>query len=200
MIKVEAEVCAKITRSAIVKESASGETFLSFIVSLPVKGRDGSKKDLSITVTRDGGRAEKLAFVENRRVRIQGVMFIRKKSGNVYWNLRAKSCDIENSNKDDLIEGIMDFRGRVGKKGVEEKKNKRGETYKTFSAFSSEKDGESLEFMWVNFIYFDPKEGEDFLDANRYVKITGPLRLDIFRDGISLGCQVAGIEEWILEH
>lgn len=199
MIKAEVEVCAKITRAAVVKESSNGTTFLSFGITIPIKGRDGNKKDLFISVSTDGGKAEKSAFVENRRVKILGHLLVRKKAGAIYYNLRADGgCEIVKSSEDDCLEGTLEFRGKIGKKGVEVRTDKKGGKYKLFSAFSSEKDGDNVEFIWVNFLYFNPKEDEPFLAANKYVKISGPLQIGVFHDDISLECQVSCAEEWTL--
>lgn len=200
MIKFEVEVCAKITRAAIVKNTAEGGTFVSFGVTLPIEGRDHSKKDMEIGVTIDGGKAEKAAYTIGRRVRVLGTMTVRKKSGRTFYNLRGDGgCELTKTTEPDSIEGSVEFRGKIGKNGVEERVDKKGNPFKSFSAFSSEKDGDAIEFTWVRFLYFNCKENEDFLQANTYVEVKGQLQLGVFRDDISIDCRVEEASPWELK-
>lgn len=199
MIKCEVEVCAKITRAASVKETKDGNTFLSFGVQLPVVGRDGSKKDLDIGVSVNGGKGEKSIYAAGRKVNLSGILTIHKKNDNIYFNLRADDgAEVCKSSDESKIDGSMEFLGKIGKKGVEIHTDKKGNTFKTFSAFSSDKNGDKTEFTWVRFLYFEPKDGEDFLKENTYVKVNGKLQLGVFHDNVSLDCVVEEVSPWEL--
>ena len=199
MIKCNLTVCAAISRAASVKNGKEGNTFLSFNVKVPVEGRDGSKKELEMSVSLDGDKSKASVFSAGRRVNLSGVLTIRKKGGKVYYNFRADSAELANSKSESSIEGTMEFRGKIGKKGVEEKTDKNGDVYKAFSAFSTDKDGDKAEFTWVRFLYFNPKDDEDFLQANTYVEVKGDLQLGVFKDDISIDCRVSEVTPWVLE-
>ncbi len=199
MIKSNVNVCAAINRAASVKNGKDGNSFLTFGIKIPVEGRDGSKKDLEISVSLDGDKSKASVFAAGRRININGTLTIRKKGGKTYFNLRADSAELANSKSDNLIEGTMDFRGKIGKKGVEEKTDQKGKSFKAFSAFSSDKDGDNVEFTWVRFLYFNPKDGEDFLQANTYVEVKGDLQLGVYKNEISIDCRVSEVAPWVLE-
>lgn len=198
MIKCDLNVCAAINRAAAVKQGKDGNSFLSFGIKIPVEGRDGAKKDLDVSVSLDGDKSKASVFAVGRRVKLSGVMTVRKRDGKTWFNLRADSAELANSKDGDLIEGTMEFRGKIGKKGVEENKDKKENLYKAFSAFSTDKDGDKAEFTWVRFLYFNPKEGEDFLQANAYIEAKGDLQLGVFKDEVSLDCRVSEVSQWIL--
>lgn len=198
MIKCDLSLCAVITRAASVKTGKDNNPFLSFSVKCPIEGRDNAKKDLEISVSVDGDKSKSSIFAAGRRVKLSGSMSVRKRDGKVYYNLRAESAELANSKDEDKIEGTMEFRGKIGKRGVEEKLDKKDNTYKVFSAFSTDKEGDKAEFTWVRFLYFNPKEGEDFLQANTYVEVTGDLQLGVFKDDISIDCRVSEVKPWVL--
>ena len=198
MIKCNVSACAAINRAASVK-NVKDNSFLTFGIKVPVEGRDGSKKDLEISVSIDGDKSKASVYAVGRRLNISGTMTVRKKGGKTYFNLRADSADLANSKSENFIEGTMEFRGKIGKKGVEVKTDKKEKTYKAFSAFSSDKDGDNVEFTWVRFLYFNPKDGEDFLQANTYVECKGDLQLGVYKDEISLDCRVSEVAPWELE-
>lgn len=198
MIKCNVSACAAINRAASVK-NVKDNSFLTFGIKIPVEGRDGSKKDLEISVSVDGDKSKASVYAVGRRLNINGTMTVRKKGGKTYFNLRADSAELANSKSENFIEGTMEFRGKIGKKGVEVKTDKKEKTYKAFSAFSSDKDGDNVEFTWVRFLYFNPKDGEDFLQANTYVECKGDLQLGVYKDEISLDCRVSEVAPWELE-
>lgn len=200
MIKCEVEVCATITRAASIKETKDGKSFLSFGVQLPIVGKDGARKDLELGVSVDGGKGEKSNYTVGRKVNLLGILTIRKKDGTTYFNLRANGgAEVCKSSEASKIEGSMEFMGKIGKNGVETHTNKKGSEYKTFSAFSCDKYDDKAEFTWVRFFYFKPKDGEDFLKDNTYVKVKGKLQFGVFRDNVSLDCVVEEVSPWELK-
>ena len=197
MIKCQINVCAVISRNASVIEK-DGQEFFVFGIKVPVKGRDGEQKDLEISVSNDGGKGKAASFTTGRRVAVKGVLTVRKKGGKTYYNLRSDGdAELTKSSAEDNIEGKMDFIGKIGKNGVSTKSDKNEKPFKTFSAFSSDKDGDKAEFTWVSFMYFEPKDDEFFLAANKYVHVKGTLQLGIYKDDVSLQCRVSDIEEYI---
>lgn len=199
MIKCNVSVCGKINRSAVAKKSKTGEDFISFGITIPVKDRNDKKKDFEISVSANGDRNNTSVYSTGRKVSIDGTLTIVKKNNRLYLNLRCDNLDLVKSTEPERIEGTMDFKGKIGKNGVEEKEDKKGNTYKVFSAFASDKDGEQREFTWVRFLYFKPKDNEDFLQAGRYIQAEGDMQLGLFNDELSLECRVSSVSEWHLE-
>lgn len=197
MIKCEVNVCAVITRNASVM-SMDGKEFFVFGIKIPVKDRKGDVKDLEISVSNDGGKGKAAMFTTGRRVAIKGVLSLRKKGDKLFWNLRSEGdVELTKTTAEDNIEGKMEFVGKVGKNGVSMKSDKNGKNYKTFSAFSTDKDGDKADFTWVSFMYFEPKEDESFLAANKYVHIKGTLQLGVYKDEVSLQCLVNEVSEYV---
>lgn len=197
MIKCEVNVCAVITHNAAVKEK-DGKEFFVFSVKLPVKDRKGDVKDLEISVSNDGGKGKAALFTTGRRVSIKGTLSLRKKGDKLFWNLRSDGdVELTKTTAEDNIEGKMEFIGKIGKNGVSTKSDKNGKNFKTFSAFSTDKDGDKADFTWVSFMYFDPKENEDFLTANKYVHIKGTMQLGVYKEQVSLQCLASEISEYV---
>ena len=197
MIRCELTACAVITRSASVKAGKDDAQFVSFGITVPVVGRNGEKKNLEVGVTVDGGKDVAAVYTNGRRVNILGILNIVKRNGKVFFNLRADGgVELTKSTDPDKFEGKMEFKGKIGKKGVDEKKDKKDNVFKSFSAFSSDRDGDKTEFTWVRFLYFNPKEGEDFLQPNAYIQAKGELQLGVFKDEISLDCRLEEVSPW----
>lgn len=199
MIKCNVNVCAVIYRSAEPKQNG-GDEFFTFGIRVPVTGRNGEKKDLEISVSNDGGKGKAALYTQGKRVAIKGVMMLRKKNGRTYYNLRSEGdAELTNSKAEDRIEGTMEFRGKTGKDDIEIKNDKNGNPYKSFSAFSRDKEGENAEFTWVNFMYFNPKEGEDFIAPGKYISVKGDLQLNVYKEEVRLSCRVSEIAPWEME-
>ena len=200
MIKCNVSCCAVVSRSASLKEGKNGEKFIAFSVKYPVTGRDGEKKELEISVSMDGGKTVAASITTGRRVNIVGTMYMKKRDGKLYFNIRAtEGVDITKSTEADRMEGTVDFRGKIGKKGVEVKKDKNDKEFKTFSAFSSDKNGEKVDFTWMRFLYFNPKDGEDFLKESAYIEAQGELQLGVFKDEITLDCRLSEVKPWEMQ-
>ena len=200
MIRCELTACAVITRSASVKAGKDDTQFVSFGITYPVVGRNGEKKNLEVSVTVDGGKDVAAIYTNGRRVNILGILNIVKRNGKVFFNLRADGgVELTKSTDPDKFEGKMEFKGKIGKKGIDEKKDKKDNVFKSFSAFSSDRDGDKTEFTWVRFLYFNPKEGEDFLQPNADIQAKGELQLGVFKDEISLDCRLEEVSPWELK-
>lgn len=201
MIKfIVSEVCGVINSAAEVKKAKDEKEFLSFGVKLTVQDRNGSTAEINISVSVDGGKGDKSAYTTRKRVRATGVINVRKRDGIQYYNLRADKVDFVSTSEPDKIEGTMEFQGKVDRRGIDKHNDKKGNPYKAFSAFSSEKVAEDkYESVWVRFLYFNPKDGEDFLQANAYVKCSGDLRMGVYRDAISLECLLKEVSPWVLD-
>ena len=97
------------------------------------------------------------------------------------------------SNKD-AIDGTIEFKGTVGK-GVDEKTDKKGGKYVSFSAYSTEKSGDALQFTWVRFIKFDYVK-DAFLEPKAKIHATGKLSVSAYNGRIDLDCRLDEIKPW----
>lgn len=201
MIKSEVTACGLITRAAELKKTEKGETFIMFSMKLDLKGRDGSTYPLYISVTADGGESDIIQYKQGKKVTVLGNLHFRKKGDKLYFNLRADGgVELSDSGKEEKIEGKMEFKGKIGSKGVGSHLDKKNRTYKTFSAFSQSKDGENSEFLWFRFMFFNPKaEDVAILAAGKYVDIVGDLQLSSYNSKLSLDCRVSSVKEWVLK-
>lgn len=200
MIKCEISACKVITRSASVKNGKDGNQFVSFGITVPAEGRNGEKLNIDVSVTVDGGKDIAAIYTSGRRVNILGNLMIVKRGGKIYHNLRADGgVELAKSTDADKFEGTMFFKGKIGKKGVEERVDQKGNPFKVFSAFSTDKDGDNIEFTWVRFLYFNPKSDESFLQCNAYVECKGDLQLGVYKDSESLSSRISEVKPWVLK-
>ena len=197
MIKSNLKVCATINRAASVKKDKKGASYLSYGVQLPVSGKNGETQTLVINVIMAPSKGSVSDLTVGRRVALEGEMAIHKHGGKLSCYLRPERVEfVENGS--DSIEGTLEFRGKLGKKEVELKEDKNGNIYMVFSAFSTDKTKDKPEFTWVSFLYFDPKDGEDFLKPGTYIDAKGTLQLGVYHDAVTLDCLVDEVKPWIL--
>ena len=197
MIKSNLKVCAVINRAASVKKDKKGASYLSYGVQLPVSGKNGESQTLVINVMMAPSKGSVSDLTVGRRVALEGEMAIHKHGGKLSCYLRPESVNLV-ENGSDSIEGTLEFRGKLGKKEVELKEDKNGNIYMVFSAFSTDKTKDKPEFTWVSFLYFDPKDGEDFLKPGTYIDAKGTLQLGVYHDAVTLDCLVDEVKPWIL--
>ena len=202
MIKCDVTLCALIDRQAQVKQGKDGQSFVSFGVKVPVGGRDGAHSDMSVSVSVDGDKGKASVYTTGRRVQVKGTLTPRKKGDNIYFNLRADSVELVKSTEADAIEGDMHFQGKIGKDrngkpAVDNRTDKKGNPFQTFSAYSSEKEGDNREYLWVRFLNFAPNN-EDFVKAEAFVEVNGQLQLGVYNNKLDIGCRVKDIRPWII--
>ena len=197
MIKSNLKVCATINRAASVKKDKKGASYLSYGVQLPVSGKNGETQILVINVMMAPSKGSVSDLTVGRRVALEGEMAIHKHGGKLSCYLRPERVELV-ENGSDSIEGTLEFRGKLGKKDVELKEDKNGNIYMVFSAFSTDKTKDKPEFTWVSFLYFDPKDGEDFLKPGTYIDAKGTLQLGVYQDAVTLDCLVDEVKPWIL--
>lgn len=204
MIKCEVtKLCAVIDRQAQVKQGKDGRSFLSFVVKQTITGRDGSKAVISVTVSVNGDESQAGVYYTGRRVLMSGTLTPRKKGDTVFFNLRAEQVEFVSNAEDDTIEGDMHFQGktgkdRPGKPAVEQRTDKKGNTFLTFPAYSSERDGEGREYLWVRFLDFSP-ENSDFVQAGTFIDVKGTLQIGVYNNKPDFCCIVREIQPWVVK-
>ena len=148
MIKSNLKVCATINRAASVKKDKKGTSYLSYGVQLPVSGKNGETQNLVINVMMAPSKGNASDLTVGRRVKLEGEMTIHKYGGKLCCDLRPESVELADG-ASDSIEGILEFRGKLGKKDVELKEDKNGNIYMVFSAFSIDKTKDKPEFTFT---------------------------------------------------
>ena len=199
MIKCSVTACGKINRSAQLKTSHDGEEFISFGIVIPIADRKGKTKQFEFSVSVNGEKKDISKYSVGKRASINGTLNIVKRNDRLFLNLRADDVTIVKASEPDAINGSLEFKGKIGKNGVQENTDKNGNPYKTFSAFSIDKNGEDAEFTWVQFLYFRPKEGEDFLQKDTYIEAVGDLQLGLYKDNLSIECRLTNVSPWELK-
>jgi len=198
MIKIEElKVCATINRAASVKKDKKGASYLSYGVKLPISGKNGETQELFINVMMAPSKGNVSDLTVGRRVNLTGEMSIQKHNGKICCYLRPESVELANDGTD-AIEGVLSFRGKLGKKDVELKEDKNGKIFLVFSAFSVDKTKDVAEFTWVSFLYFDP-QNEEFLKPGTYIDAKGQVQFGVYNDAITLDCRVSEVKPWELD-
>lgn len=199
MIKIEdVELCGTITRSACVKQTKDGASFLSMTVKVLIKSRDNmGTQELYVNVSFDGNKSTCSSYAENRKVLLNGSIWVNKVGEKTYYNMRADTSRLVKSTTEDQIVGKMVFRGRVSKNGVKVMTNKSGKEYYLFSAYSSERRDDNFTYTWVHFIYFGESDPE-VLAPDKYIEVNAQLQFRIYKDELRLEGVAEDIAEWSL--
>lgn len=196
MIKVQATINGVISKSATVRTASDGKKFIGFPVKLIVPGSRNNMpgKELTVSVSKDGDESELPAFAAGTRIEATGTLTFRKTSDNLFFNFHADTVVLCPESDKDAIEGTLEFKGTVGK-GVDEKTDKKGGKYVSFSAYSTEKSGDALQFTWVRFIKFNYVK-EAFLEPKMKIHATGKLTVSAYNGRIDLDCRLEEIKPW----
>ena len=154
MIKCNVTVCGTISRTAQMRTGKEGKPFMSLGINVVIPAKSGINKTVEISVAKDGGSQEELAnYPVGNRVEVVGTLTFHKKGEAFYLNLSATGINTFSAGSEDSIKGDIEFRGTLGNK-IEEKKDKKGNPFCVFSAFSSEKNGENYDYTWIRFLQF----------------------------------------------
>lgn len=197
MIKCNVTACGIISNSAVEKQSKEGTPFLSFSITIPVAGSDGSGAEIQVFVSAPGNKDTAGQYSTGRRVRVNGTLFIRRFDDRTYYNLRTDGdIEIVKSTEPDALTGSVEFKGKI-KDEIKERTNKNGRQFQTFSAVSQDKDGEKVGWLWVRFLVPTPVH-QDFFKPDAYVKVTGELQLHVYQGNVNIECRMGSIEPWEL--
>lgn len=195
MIKCNVTINGTVSRAATVRTNSEGQTFICFSVKTTIPAKSGAAKQVEISVSKDGDETDTARYAVGARVEMQGTLTFRKRGDNLYLNFHADAVDSVPASDKDSIAGDIEFRGTIGKQ-VEEKTDKKGGKYLVFSAFSTEKDGETFAFTWVRFIRFST-EREAFLIPKSRIFAKGKLELSSYLDKLNISCRVEELSEWV---
>ena len=195
MIKCNVTVSGTICRTAQVRNSKDGKPFITFGLTVVIPSKNGINKNIEISVAKDGQASSEVATYEvGKRAKISGVLIFHKRGNNLYWNLSCSNIDFDSVSSTDEIKGTMEFTGTAGK-DIETKKDKKGNPYLSFSAYSSEKDGDNFAYTWVRFRHFGVS-APDWLQPKSKVQAKGEAEFTIFNDRIDMTCLIQELKAW----
>lgn len=195
MIKCEVSVCGTINKEAIIRTNKDGKSFMSFAMNIVLPTTSGSKV-IDVSVLCDNDRNYDLSkFCVGTRLNISGTLLFKKRGDNLYLNLYAEGFEFENVAAIDSIKGSMQFRGKLGKT-IEEKTDKKGNKYHTFSGVSSEKVSDGFEYIWVSFFDFS-QVLNDAIKPETKVEIAGSLDLSFYKDKLTISSRVKNISQYV---
>lgn len=195
MIKCEVSVCGTINKEAIIRTNKDGKSFMSFAMNIVLPTTSGSKV-VEVSVLRDCDMNDDVSrFGIGTRLNANGTMLPKKRGENLYLNLYAEGFEFENVAAIDSIKGNLQFRGKLGKT-VEERTDKKGNKYHTYSGVSSEKVSDGFEYIWVSFFDFS-EVLDDAVKPETKVEISGSLDLSFFKDKLTISSRVKSVNQYM---
>jgi len=201
MIKCNVTVCGTLSRSAVMRTNKEGKPFQTFGINVVIPASVGINKTIEISIAKDGDDDLSMLTIGSR-IEVTGVLTFHKKEENLWFNLSATGINSFNAGDKDSITGDMEFRGTLGKKPIDAKNDKKGNPFKVFSGYSSERisaatDTEEAKyaFIWVRFVQFNAKDS-DWLAPSVGVDVKGDMDITVYNDNISLGCRVKELAQW----
>lgn len=196
MIKCNVTACGIISNSAVEKQSKEGTPFISFSITIPIAGCDGSGAELQIFVSAPGNKETAGQYSTGRKIRVSGTLFVRRLEDRTYYNLRTdEKIEFVKSTEKDALTGSIEFWGKI-KDEIKERTNKNGNKFQTFSGVSQDRDGEKLGWIWVRFLVPTPIN-QDFFKPDAYVAVKGELQLYVYQANVNIECRTNSIEPWV---
>lgn len=195
MIKCEVSVCGTINKEAIIRTNKDGKSFMSFAMNIVLPTTSGSKV-LDVSVLCDCEKNNDVSkFCVGTRLNASGTLLFKKRGENLYLNLYAEGFEFENVAAIDSIKGSMLFRGKLGKT-IEEKTDKKGNKYRTFSGVSSEKVSDGFEYIWFSFFDFS-QVLDDAIKPETKVEIAGTLDLSFFKEKLTISSRIKSVSPYV---
>ena len=168
---------------------------MSFAMNIVLPTTSGIKV-IEVSVLCDSDKSYDISkFCVGTRLNISGTLLFKKRGENLYLNLYAEGFEFENVAAIDSIKGSMQFRGKLGKT-IEEKTDKKGNKYHTFSGVSSEKVSDGFEYIWVSFFDFS-QVLNDAIKPETKVEIAGSLDLSFYKDKLTISSRVKNISQYV---
>lgn len=193
MIKCNVKVCGIINRTASVKQTADGKSFVAFGLSVDVPSAKGDAVPVIISVAAEN--ADVAALTQGRRVSIEGVLKIKGAAEKrTYFNLSADNIEIDPV-AESGITGEMEFRGVVCK-DIKTPADKKGNRYLRFSAYSTDKVGEDFYSVFVRFVSFN-EAIPSFIVPKAKIEAKGELRISTFNGNLDFNCKAVELKEYV---
>lgn len=195
MIKCNITVCGTISRDAIIRNGKEGKQFVSMTVQTAIQGKEGQSGAVEISVSMDVTQKEAARLQSGIRVKVTGILIPKHRGDKTYFNLSAESIVPAGEDDTDSLRGELIFRGKIGKT-VDERTDKNGKPFFSFSAFSAEKVDENLEYLWVRFICFD-KQREAWLQPATKIEAKGEIDLSLYNGKVDITCRCQEVNLYV---
>lgn len=193
MIKCNVKVCGIISRTASVKQTADGKSFVAFGLSVDVPSTKGDAVPVNISVAAEN--ADVTALTQGRRISIEGVLKIKGAAEKkTYFNLSADKIEFDPVAESGIV-GEMEFRGVVCK-DIKTPTDKKGNRYLRFSAYSTDKVGEDFFSVFVRFVSFN-EAIPSFVVPKAKIEAKGELRISTFNGNLDLNCKAVELKEYV---
>ena len=195
MIKCNVTICGVVSKAATCRTTQDGKPYVCFAMNVVIPAKTGINKTVEVSVIKDGTLTEVGNPPVGSRIEVAGILTLKKRGDNLYFNLSATGINPDTTATEDSITGQMEFRGKTGKQ-IEEKTDKKGKPFLSFSAFSAEKVQDGFEYIWVRFVRFD-HEREAWLQPGTKISAKGELDVSVYNDRLNFSCKVSEISEYI---
>ena len=207
MIKCNVTICGVVSKAATCRTTQDGRPYVCFAMNVVIPAKTGIRsatsgdacqsknKTIEVGVIKDGTLTEVGNLPVGSRIEVAGILTLKKRGDNLYFNLSATGVNPDTIATEDSITGQMEFRGKTGKQ-IEEKTDKKGKPFLSFSAFSAEKVQDGFEYIWVRFVRFD-HEREAWLQPSTKISAKGELDVSVYNDRLNFSCKVSEISEYI---
>ena len=207
MIKCNVTICGVVSKAATCRTSQDGKPYVCFAMNVVIPAKTGIRsatsgdacqsknKTVEVSVIKDGTLTEVGNPPVGSRIEVAGILTLKKRGDKLYFNLSATGINPDTTATEDSITGQMEFRGKTGKQ-IEEKTDKKGKPFLSFSAFSAEKVQDGFEYIWVRFIRFD-HEREAWLQPSTKISAKGELDVSVYNDRLNFSCKASEINEYI---
>lgn len=196
MIKAEVTANGIINRSATNQSGKDGKPFTSFSIIVNIGNVTKEIFPLDIVVIKDGyNPTDALQYQNGIRVEIQGTLTFKKRGDKMYVNLSAKEINLNPTSSKDSIEGVLEFRGTIGKK-IDEKKTKDNNAFQIFSGYSAEKVYDNFEYIWVRFLRFSSEPNSALYPASK-VEIKAKLGFSVYHARLNIDCVINDIQQYV---
>ena len=196
MIKSQSIINGIITKAATMRNDKDGRQQINFSLKVTIPGSRNNMpgKEVFVSVSKYGDATEITQYATGKRVEAKGVLAFKKSGENLYLNLLADSINLNPESAKDAIDGTLEFKGTIGK-SVDEKKDKNGKDYVSFSAYSTEKGRDNFDFTWVRFVKFNYSR-EAFLQPKAKIHATGKLTITTYNGRLTLDCMMDEVKIW----
>ena len=132
MIKCNVTICGVVSKAATCRTSQDGRPYVCFAMNVVIPAKTGIRsatsgdacqsknKTVEVSVIKDGTLTEVGNPLVGSRIEVAGILTLKKRGDNLYFNLSATGINLDTTATDDCITGQMEFRGKTGKQiGIE---------------------------------------------------------------------------------
>jgi hypothetical protein len=196
MIKAQSTLIGVIAKPATMRQDKDGRSQVTFAVKITIPGSRNNMpgKEVFVSVNKYGSEAELAQYPEGARIEAVGTLTFKKSGDNLYLNFLADSIKFNPESEKNGIEGTLEFKGTIGNT-IDEKKDKKGNNYVSFSAYSAEKTRDNFEYTWVRFVKFNYSR-EAFLQTKAKIQVNGKLSITNYQGRICLDCVMDEVKAW----